>query len=266
MGDVIVEEANGRYGDRIKVYYNNAWHTINRLRVYSNGNWIDLGTNDSNATQQLYAVNGTASPIRITRDRVDTPKTETIGLGYHQGEWSISTRQQYCFNTTAPGVTKTKFYAFFKVKASGASKLFSFSSSYFWNTFFESGIRDNGKVWYRVCDSGGKTWWNDTPSWTPNDNTHETTEAIQMGFDKGWQTIEFTGDIGSNTLYVKVNGVSQGFARHTAWETSSTNEKVGSDNLRVATDGTFKIDTANSPFTTISEDKTTRSYTETTWV
>lgn len=255
--------ANGRYDDRIKVYSNGSWHTVSRIRVYANGAWQDLGTNDSANTRQLYAKNGNGQ-IRITRNRVDTQKSETVGLGYHQGEWNISTRQQYCFNfrpsPTSNGVSKTRFYAKFKVKASGASRLFYFASAYFGNTWFDSGINANGTVWYRVKDGGGNG------GWTPSDHTHTTSAAIQMGFDKAWQTIEFIGDVGSDTLYVKVNGVSQGFARHTAWETNSKNGKVGSNNLRVATDGTFKIDTANNPFTSISENTTTRYYTETTWV
>jgi len=248
----------GRYDSRIRVYANGQWNNVNRIRVYANGAWQDLGTNDSANTRQLYAKSNNGQ-VRITRDRVDTQKSETVGLGYHQGEWAISTRQQYCFNNTG-GATNTKFYAKFKVKASGASRLFYFASSYFNNTWFDSGINANGTVWYRVKDGGGNG------SWTPSDNTHTTNAAIQMGFDKDWQTIEFIGDKGTNYLHVKVNGVDQSFNRHTAWETYSKDGKVGSNNLRVSTDGSFKIDTANSPFTSISEDKTTRYYTETTWV
>lgn len=254
----------GRYDSRIKVYQQGQWKDVKRLRVYANGAWQDLGDNTSFNTNQLYVRNNNRD-VRITRDRVDTTKTETVGLGYHQGEWSITTRQQYCFNNTG-GATNTKFYAKFKVKASGASRLFYFASSYFWNTFFDSGISADGKIWYRVCDSGGKTWSGASQQWTPSDNTHTTTAAIQMGFDRDWQIIEFIGDKGTNQLHVKVNGVDQSFNRHTAWETYSKDGKVGSNNLRVATDGTFKIDTANSPFTSINEDKTTNTYTETSWV
>lgn len=248
----------GRYDSRIKVYSDGAWHTLSRIRVFANGAWQDLGTNDSSNNRQLYAKSGNGQ-VRITRNRVDTQKSETIGAGYHQGEWAIGTRQQYCFNNSG-GATNTRFYASFKVKANAATRLFYFASAYFNNTWFEAGIRSNGKVWYRVKDGGGNG------SWTPVDVVYETTAAIQMGFDAAWQTIEFIGEKGTNTLYVKVNGTSQGFPRRTAWESYSKDGRVGSNNLRVATDGSFRIDTANSPFTSISEDKTTRYYTETTWV
>lgn len=248
----------GRYDNRLKVYHAGTWKPVSRLRVYVNGAWKDFGDNTSSNTNALYVNTGTQNK-RVTRNRNDVQRSETIGAGYHQGAWSINTRQQYCFNNSG-GATNTEFYAYFKVKASGAGRLFYFASSYFRNTFFDSGINANGTVWYRVKEGGGNG------SWNPTDNTHTTSAAIQMGFDKGWQTIEFRGSRGSNTLYVTVNGVSQGFPRHTAWESNSTGGTVGNNNLRIATDGTFRINTASSPFTSIKEDTTTRYYTETTWV
>lgn len=246
--------ANGRYDDRLKVYKNNAWHNAKRVRVYKNG-WVDLGDDQSNNTKSLYVYKN-GSRTRITRNRQDVQKSRTVGAGYHQGSWNINTRQQYCFNNTG-GATNTKFYAYFKVKASGACRLFEFASSYFSGCSFYAGIRSNGKVYYTLKEY----------QWAGNQWTHETTAAITMGHDAAnWQTIEFIGDIGTNTLYVKVNGTSQGFSRHSAWESDSTNAYVGDSNLRIATDGTFKINTANSPFTSITEDSTTEYYTETTWV
>lgn len=249
--------ANGRYDDRLKVYKDNAWHNAKRVRVYKNG-WVDLGDDQSSNTKSLYVYKN-GNRIRITRDRHDEQKSRTVGAGYHQGSWNITTRQQYCFNNTG-GATNTKFYARFNVKAKAgtAVRLFEYRSAYFGdNCKIYAGIRSNGKVWYRLTDYqwSGRYW------------DHETTAAITMGYDAAtWQTIEFIGDVGTNTLYVKVNGVSQGFPRHSAWESNSNNAYVGDSNLRIATNNTFKIDTANSPFTSITEDTTTEYYTETTWV
>jgi hypothetical protein len=243
----------GRYDGRLKVYHNGTWKNVQQLRVYRNGSWIDFGNNESSITKSLY-VRQNGSDKRITRNRVDTPRSETVGLGYHQGAWSISTQQVYCFNNTG-GVTNVKFYARFNVKAGGACRLFEFKSTYFNNCSFYAGIKADGTVYYTLTDY---QWAG--MSWTHNAG------RINMGYDQSsWQTIEFVGNTGSNTLYVYVNGTRYDFPRHTAWHSNSTGS-VGDNNLRIATNGTFQINTAGSAFTSISEDKTTNYYTETRWV
>lgn len=242
---------DGRY-KKIAVHNGSTFTQPTRVRIYKNGGWVDFGTNESGNTNSIYVIKN-GNPIRATLNRKDTQKSRTVRLGYHQGAWGITTQQVYCFNNTG-GATNHKFYARFNVKASGACRLFEFRSTYYDCSFY-AGIYANGQVYYTVKDN----------QWIHTSFTNKA-GSINMGHGVGsWQTIVFEANAGSNDLYVTVNGNTQSFSRRTAWETGSEGT-VGDGNLRIATNGTFIINTCDSPFTSISEDTTTEQYTETTWV
>lgn len=242
---------DGRY-KKIAVHNGSRFTQPTRIRIYKNGGWVDFGVNDSGNTNSINVIKNGRS-VRATLNRKDTPKSRTVGAGYHQGAWGITTQQTYCFNNSG-GAGNHRFYARFYVKTSGACRLFEFRSTYFDCSFY-AGIKSDGTVYYTVKDN----------KWIHKTFTNEA-DKINMGHGVGsWQTIVFEGPAGSNYLYVTVNGNQKSFDRRTAWETNSEGT-VGDGNLRIATNGTFIINTCDSPFTSISEDTTPEYYTETTWV
>ena len=244
----------GRYDERIKVYHEGAWKPVKQLRVHQGGRWLDLGTNDSdNARELLVHIGGESK--RVTRNRHEKAIQYVNSLGYHIGNAKITTLQQYCFNNSG-GATNREFNINMKVKASGACTLVSFSTGS--NFSFKAGIKSDGTVYYELKDK----------AYAKNTYTHNAGQ-IQMGFDKDWQTVKFYGGVKAGVFKVIVNGVTSQFSIHTAWDAKSwggSTGTFGANNLRIATDGSFIINTANAPFTTLTEVKETVNDVEVSWV
>lgn len=247
----------GRYDNRIKVYKDGEWKTIKNIKVYRNGVWVDLGNNDSDNIRSLY-VRKNNENVRVTRNKMETTRTVTTTADYQQRNTNISTVQQYCYTNTG-GATNRRFYVKMKVKASGACKLFEFSSAGLFS--FYAGIKADGTVWYKIIDN-----------YFVKSSMTNNASKITMGFDAEWQTIEFIGEkgaSGANAFKVKVNGTTTSFRLFTAWDARTwrgSSGNVGANNLRICTDGSFVINTADAPFTSLVAETETTTVTDITWV
>lgn len=246
--------ASGRYDNRLRVYKDGTWYNAKRVRVYKNG-WIDLGDDQSDNTKSLYVYKND-SRVRVTRNKNVTSRVVTTSAGYQQRETAINTVQQYCFTNTG-GATNRRFHVIMYVKANAATRLFEFwSGSQF---SFYAGVRSNGEVYYTIKDS----------LYTKRTYTDTADHKISMGFDKGWQKIEFIGEKGASTFNVYVNDNRTGFSLRTAWDARSwggSSGKLGSGNLRISRKHSFEVNTADAPFTSLVDETTTTTVYDTSWV
>lgn len=87
----------GRY-DKIKVYSNSSFRTPNRVQIYHNNTWVDLGTNNDKTNQKDLKV------YHNNEFKIATKKWTKTGSHladkYSTGSFSLSPGNGFCYRTT----------------------------------------------------------------------------------------------------------------------------------------------------------------------
>lgn len=203
----------GRY-DRIKVYHNNQWKTPNQIRVYNNGSWVDLGTNDSwvgsnngnyNSRYQMFLANGT----RVTKYRKDTT---TVTDQHTEGTFSLLPASGFCWCPSTGGAANFYFRCTAKKTTDAAKRLFYCGAG---GSYVE--------IWW---EADGRLKFVASYDYSP----HYAYSINAVGANQ-YVYINVYSNGGSNQININFNGVTHSEVQYGQFYISNATNVVGDANI-----------------------------------
>lgn len=202
----------GRY-DKIKVYNGSGWVKPNRIRVYANNAWQDLGTDDSANTRALNVHNGSAL-VRATLNRT---LVTLAGESYLGGDgFRMLPKNGYCYcpNTRDYVNTTWFFRATIRKTDAGQKQVFWTGNASGSCYLFIDWLAD-GRIKVRIKSYYG----------SQNEQSVTTTNAVGAN---QWVYLDVTCNKGVFKMSVNFNGVVTTGYMYETWKISNADNWVGS--------------------------------------
>lgn len=202
----------GRY-DNISVYHNGQWKQPNRIYVFNDNNWRDMGLNDSANTQNLF-VRKNGSWVRATLNKKTTTVTD---YKYINGAFNLKPANGFCFTPLGAGSDNATWGIAGTVRktSSGGKRIFycGVSSGAGYVTVY---WKENGQLEVEIH-------YNSYTKTVVTDNS--------VGINQ-WVSFAINQSKGSSTLKIVFNGVTKTVTNQVSFDLNNATNVVGASGLQ----------------------------------